>query len=112
MPEPVPSPIEIGPGPAVGEQDRTWRSPKRVAVTVSAALLSAVLSGCISAAEMAARHRQACVTYGFSPGTEAYANCLLQLDVGDYGYGHHGRPRQLPHPYTTPPPAPPVYQQN
>lgn len=111
MPEPVPSPIQIGPRRAASEQDRTWRAPKRVAVTVSGALLSVVLSGCISAPEMAARHRQACVTYGFSPGTEAYANCLLQLDVGDYGYGHHGRPRLMLHPYTTPAPAtaPPVY---
>lgn len=40
MPESVPSPIQIGPGPDAGEQDRTWRAPKRVAVTVSAALLS------------------------------------------------------------------------
>lgn len=106
MPEPVPVPTETGPGPAANEQDFTWRAPKRFAVIASAALLSVVLSGCISAAEMAARHRQACVTYGFTPGTEAYANCLLQLDVGDYGYSHHGRPRLMPHPYTTPAPAP------
>lgn len=111
MPETAPSPIQIGRGPAAHQQDRTWRAPTRGAVTVSAALLSLVLSGCISAAEMAARHRQACVTYGFSPGTEAYANCLLQLDVGDYGYGHHGRPRVMPHPSTAPAPtaAPPIY---
>jgi hypothetical protein len=109
VPQPIPSPIEIGPGPGAGEQHRTRRAPKRFAVAASAALLSVVLSGCVSAAEMAARHQQACVAYGFSPGTEAYANCLLQLDVGDYGYGHHGRPRLMPHPYTTPAPAPPVY---
>lgn len=108
MPKPVPSPIEIGPGPAEGEQDRPWRAPKRFVITASVALLSVVLTGCISAAEMAARHQQACVTYGFSPGTEAYANCLLQLDVGDYGYGHHGRPRLTPHPYTPPAPALPA----
>lgn len=111
MPEPVPSPIRIGPGHAAGEQDRTWRAPRGFTVAVSASLLSVILSGCISAAEMAARHRQACVTYGFAPGSEAYANCLLQLDVGDYGYGHHGRPRLMSHPYTAPAPtaAPPVY---
>lgn len=108
MPESVFSPIATGPRPATGEQDRSLHPPKRFAVTASAALLLVVLSGCVSAAEMAARHRQACVTYGFSPGTEAYANCLLQLDVGDYGYGHHGRPRPMPHPYTTPAPAPPA----
>lgn len=111
MPDPILSPIQIGRGPGAQQQDRIWRTPKGFAVAASAALLSLLLSGCISAAEMAARHRQACVTYGFSPGTEAYANCLLQLDVGDYGYGHHGRPRLMPHPYTTPQPtaAPPVY---
>lgn len=102
----VPSSIQMGRRAAVGEQDRAARAPKAVSVAASAAVLSLVLSGCISAAEMAARHRQACLTYGFSPGTEAYANCLLQLDVGDYGYGHHGRPRLAAHPYTTtPPPA-------
>ncbi|MFT4935336.1 MAG: hypothetical protein ACI9LT_002033 [Pseudoalteromonas distincta] len=111
MPEPVPSPVQIGRGPAARQQDRTWRAPRRFAFTASAALLSIVLSGCVSAAKMAARPRQACVTYGFSPGTEAYANCLLQLDVGDYGYGHHGPPRPMPHPYATPAPeaAPPSY---
>lgn len=59
-------------------------------VTTSAGVL---LGGCISRQEMALRHRAACETYGFTPGTEPYANCLLQLDVGDYGYGHHGRRR-------------------
>jgi len=108
MPKCVPSTIEIGPGLSAGAQDRSWRAPKRFAVTASAALLSVLLTGCISAAEMAARHQQACVTYGFSPGTEAYANCLLQLDVGDSGYGHHGRPRLMPHPYATPAPALPA----
>ncbi len=105
---PIPSTIEIGPGPAAGERDCTWRAPRRFAVTAAVALLSVLLSGCVSAAEMAARHRQACLTYGFSPGTEAYANCLLQLDVGDYGYGHHGRSRLAPHPYTSPAPALPA----
>lgn len=41
-----------------------------------------LLSGCISAQEMALRHRSACERYGFTPGSEAYSNCLLQLDVG------------------------------
>ena len=50
-----------------------------------------LLGGCISRQEMALRHRSACESYGFTPGTQAYSNCLLQLDMGDYGYSHHGR---------------------
>ena len=80
-----------------------------VAPAASAVLALATLGGCISPAEMAARHRQACLTYGFTPGTEAFANCLLQLDVGDYGYSHHGRNVApfMPHPGPPPVAAPP-----
>lgn len=68
-------------------------TPHSVALCVTATLAGLFLTGCISRQEMLARHRAACVTYGFAPGTEPYANCLLQLEVGDYGYGHHGRKR-------------------
>lgn len=62
-----------------------------IAVFLAVSLGSFLLSGCIGRQEMLARHRAACITYGYTPGTEQYSNCLLQLDVGDYGYGHHGR---------------------
>lgn len=52
-----------------------------------------LLSGCISRQEMVLRHRSTCESYGFTPGSEAYSNCLLQLDMGDYGYTHHGARR-------------------
>lgn len=80
-----------------------------VALGVTTALAGLLLTGCISRQEMLARHRTACVTYGFTPGTESYANCLLQLEVGDYGYGHHGRRRAWSHGRpepVAPPPAP------
>ncbi|MFZ5683400.1 MAG: hypothetical protein ACOY9C_02065 [Pseudomonadota bacterium] len=80
---------------------------KRLARSVALVVVPVALSGCITAAEMAARHRQACLTYGFTPGTDAYANCLLQLDIGDYGYSHHGRARpRLPRAFSAPAPAP------
>jgi len=74
---------------------------------------SLVLSGCVSPREMAARHRAACASYGFQPGTESYANCLLQLDVGDYGYGHHrcGVPL-FPARHQAPAPPPPIATQD
>lgn len=72
-----------------GEELAMYRHPAAAFAIVI--LGSLFLSACISRQEMLARHRSACVTYGFSPGTEQYSNCLLQLDVGDYGYGHHGR---------------------
>ena len=58
--------------------------------TAGAALL---LGGCVSRQEMALRNRSTCEGYGFTPGSEAYSNCLLQLDIGDYGYTHHGKRR-------------------
>ena len=87
---------------------RTGYAPyKRLVHSAALVTVAVALSGCITAAEMAARHRQACLTYGFAPGTEAYANCLLQLDVGDYGYSHHGRARpRLPRSFSAPAPAP------
>lgn len=84
-----------------------------IAVLVAVTLGSFLLSACISRQEMLARHRAACVTYGFTPGTEQYSNCLLQLDVGDYGYGHHGR-RPMWYqgkPGLLPPPPSPAPQQ-
>lgn len=91
---------------------RASRPLRSLATPATLALTAVVLGGCISPAEMAARHRQACATYGFQPGTEAYANCLLMLDVGDYGYSHHGhRAALMPHPMGSSPtaqePAPP-----
>jgi hypothetical protein len=105
MPEFVPAPISIGSG-FIADEPRRARHRKRLAGIASATLLSLALTGCVSAAEMAARHRQACLTYGFAPATEGYANCLLQLDVGDYGYGHHGRRPLIPHPAATAPVIP------
>ena len=55
------------------------------------AAIGLLLSGCVSRQDMVLRHQATCESYGFTPGTEAYSNCLLQLDMGDYGYSHHGR---------------------
>lgn len=86
---------------------RGWRPLRSLATPATLALTAAMLGGCISSAEMAARHRQTCAAYGFQPGTEAYANCLLMLDVGDYGYSHHGhRAALMPHPMGSSPAAP------
>lgn len=71
-------------------------SPLQIASFASLAALP-LLTGCISQQEMALRHKAACTSYGFSEGTESYSNCLLQLDVGDSGSGHHGRGRILRH---------------
>lgn len=75
-------------------------------ILILAMLVSTIpfLTGCVSRREMLARHEAACYTYGFTPGTETFANCLLQLEVSDYGYGHHGRRR--PYFQPVPPPAP------
>lgn len=69
-----------------------------------------MVAGCIGPQEMAQRHRATCDSYGFTPGTQAYANCLLQLDVGDYGYSHHGRRKPWPHGASVSPPLPSAQQ--
>lgn len=85
---------------------------RRAAVALFAIALGGLaLSGCIGPREMARRHQITCEGYGFTPGTEAYANCLLQLDIGDHGYSHHGRRSAGVHVGTanSPPSAPGPY---
>lgn len=67
--------------------------PRPYATLFGTAAASLLLSSCIGRQEMALRHRSTCESYGFTPGSEAYSNCLLQLDMGDYGYTHHGKRR-------------------
>ncbi|MES2137230.1 MAG: hypothetical protein V4502_09255 [Pseudomonadota bacterium] len=52
--------------------------------------LAIALTGCITPAQMQARHAATCASYGFAPGSEGYALCMLQLDMADHGYSHHG----------------------
>ena len=42
---------------------------------------AALLAGCASPAEVAAADRQTCAGYGFAPGTDAFANCMMQADA-------------------------------
>lgn len=67
------------------------------------------LTGCVTSAEMQARHAATCASYGFVPGSEGYAVCMLQLDMADHGYSHHGigssGQAYLPYPLPPPPPS-------
>lgn len=68
-----------------------------------------LLAGCITPGEMQARHAATCYSYGFTPGSEGYAACMLQLDLADHGYTHHGVGASgLPYPPPPPPPPPPA----
>jgi hypothetical protein len=69
------------------------------------ALPAAVLGGCIGRQEMLFRHETTCSAYGFVPGSQGFANCLLQLEMADHGYSHHGRPGSF-WPGMAPPPLP------
>lgn len=82
-------------------------------VLLVSGLMVLLLGGCISRREMAARHYETCRAFGFTPGTDYFGGCMLQLEMADHGYGHHGAPNlrtgQYP-PSTalpTPPPAVP-----
>lgn len=47
-----------------------------------AAVAAIVLSGCtVSAEERRARDQQTCRGFGFVEGSEAFANCMLELDL-------------------------------
>jgi hypothetical protein len=52
-------------------------------VRVGKLILLAVLAlaGCESAAERIAADNQQCLSYGFTMGTDAFAQCRLQLDI-------------------------------
>ena len=48
-------------------------SPTGLAVAI------ALLTGCVSPAEQAAMDRQRCAGFGFAPGSEAMANCTMNI---------------------------------
>lgn len=43
-------------------------------------LIALLLAGCASPLERRAAHEAKCKSYGFRPGSEAFANCLMKLD--------------------------------
>ncbi|MDI3306836.1 MAG: hypothetical protein QJR07_07000 [Acetobacteraceae bacterium] len=45
-----------------------------------AALLGLMLSGCVSEEQIAADDRAKCQSYGFQPGTDGFANCMMQRE--------------------------------
>lgn len=49
--------------------------------TAIALMLSATLAGCVTAEEQRAADEARCLDYGFDPGSSAYADCRLQLDL-------------------------------
>ncbi|CAN7539109.1 hypothetical protein LJR231_003888 [Phyllobacterium sp. LjRoot231] len=52
-------------------------------VTGSVLLLTLLIAGCVSMTpeERRALDNQTCSSYGFRRGTDAFANCLLNLDL-------------------------------
>ena len=49
---------------------------------ILAALAALMVSGCtVSAEERRTRDEQTCRGYGFVQGSEAFANCMMQLDL-------------------------------
>jgi len=75
------------------------RKKMRLVIVLGSAL---TLTGCVTPGQMQARHSATCQSYGFMPGSEGYAFCMLQLDLADHGYSHHGV-GQASWPYPPPP---------
>ncbi len=42
-----------------------------------------MLATLLALSACAADHNQACLGYGFKPGTDGFANCLMQQDLAD-----------------------------
>jgi hypothetical protein len=61
------------PVPDIGEPMK----PCRLILIVSLALLAA---GCASTKQLAERDNERCAARGFQPNTDAFSNCLVQLD--------------------------------
>lgn len=43
--------------------------------------LAAALGGCMTAAEQRSADEARCRSYGFKPGAESFANCLMEVDL-------------------------------
>lgn len=43
--------------------------------------LAAALGGCVTPAEQRALDEGRCRSYGFRPGSDPYANCLMEVDL-------------------------------
>jgi hypothetical protein len=48
---------------------------------IAALGLALLASGCVSVAERRALDEERCRSYGFRPGSEGFANCLLDVDL-------------------------------
>lgn len=46
--------------------------------TLSTLLLTLTVTGCISAEEQMQRDQASCSAFGFSPGSDAFAQCVMQ----------------------------------
>jgi hypothetical protein len=46
------------------------------------AVAAVTLGGCMTAEQRLARDQQSCAGYGFRPGTEAFAQCMMNVDQG------------------------------
>jgi uncharacterized protein YceK len=45
-------------------------------------LVASAVSGCAAARErVIAQNQKLCASYGFTPGTAAYSNCLMEQDL-------------------------------
>lgn len=49
--------------------------------SIAALGLALLASGCVSLAERRALDEERCRSYGFRPGSEAFASCLLEVDL-------------------------------
>ncbi len=50
-------------------------------LAIGAAVLGLLLTACASTADIRAADNGRCRSYGFRPGTDAYSQCLLDIDL-------------------------------
>ncbi len=54
--------------------------PKLIIKILPILLLPLAITGCVSTEDQQAADRQKCSSYGFAPGTDAFANCMMNRD--------------------------------
>lgn len=54
--------------------------PKLIIKILPILLLPLAITGCVSTEDQQAADRQKCSSYGFAPGTDAFANCMMNSD--------------------------------
>ena len=85
-----------------------WTARGRALRLALALAAAAALAGCVSDAELRQQDQAQCTSYGFKPGTDAFAQCLQQENLARrYQLEQYEAWPGPPYWWNMPPPLPP-----